>query len=124
LSLDVTPAPGKTEIWRIEVGSPKQLLSVKLTRDMLAVGATVVIEGLLAKDGSKKAAGTSLTMPGHTTTFLLMAQIRKPNAPVNDPLARATPYFFAAVAPLLVLLIGLLVLRRQQALGAPGAKAE
>jgi len=53
--LDVTDAGGKMSIWDLELASPNTLQREGWTRKSLKVGDMVVVNGYLAKDGTKLA---------------------------------------------------------------------
>jgi hypothetical protein len=70
IHIDVKGADGKTEEWMIEGGTPNTLLRRGLSRDSLKPGATIVVDGYQAKDGSLRANGRDLTFPDGRKLFL------------------------------------------------------
>jgi hypothetical protein len=65
LYIDVRdPATGKVSNWATELDGPNQLMRRGWTRDTLKVGMVVTVEGFLARDGSNKANGKTLTVDG------------------------------------------------------------
>ena len=62
--IDVKDNSGKVDNWMIEGGSPNGLLRAGWTRNSLKPGMEVNVEGYLAKDGSKIANMTVVTMAG------------------------------------------------------------
>jgi Family of unknown function (DUF6152) len=60
--LDVKDDGGNVSNWALEMGPPTLLQRAGWTRTTMKVGDEVVIEGLLAKDGSKQANARSVTM--------------------------------------------------------------
>ena len=68
--IDVTGAGGKVERWAIEAGTPNVLFRRGFTKESLASGTKIVVEGYRAKDGSRRANGRSLTLPDGRTLFV------------------------------------------------------
>jgi hypothetical protein len=60
--LDVTDEAGNIANWSLEMGPPNGLERSGWTRNTMKVGDEVVVEGTLAKDGSKQANARSVTM--------------------------------------------------------------
>ena len=60
--LDVKDPEGTVVPWMIEGGSPNQLIKGGVTKNTLAIGTELVIEGYQAKDGSNKAVGRNLLL--------------------------------------------------------------
>jgi hypothetical protein len=60
--LDVTDDSGNTANWALEMGPPNGLERSGWTRNTMKVGDEVIVEGTLAKDGSKQANARSVTM--------------------------------------------------------------
>jgi len=64
--VDVKDADGKVTNWAFSGGAPGQLMRRGVTRDVIQPGMTVVVQGMLAKDGSHNAFGSSVTFAdGH-----------------------------------------------------------
>jgi hypothetical protein len=61
---------GRKEAWAIEAGTPNVLFRRGFTKDALKPGTALVIDGYRAKDGSHRANGRNLTLPGGQTLFL------------------------------------------------------
>ena len=53
--IDVKDASGAVSSWELELGSPNTLIRYGVKRDSMKVGDQVIVEGYLAKDGSKNA---------------------------------------------------------------------
>ncbi len=68
--LDVKGPDGAVVPWLIEGGSPNQLIRLGLTKNSLAVGTELVIEGYLAKDGTNKGVGRNFTFTDGRRLFL------------------------------------------------------
>ena len=68
--IDVKGPDGKVVSWMIEGGSPNQLIRLGVTKKTLAIGTEFIIEGYLAKDGTNKGVGRSLTFADGKKLFL------------------------------------------------------
>ena len=120
------PTPdGQVTHWRVEAGGPAALAENGVSRDSLAIGVAVTVNGLRAKNGTSKAWGSDITFADGETRQLSDARAM----PVKDlgpasPLAKLMsslpflPYLVAA-APVLVLLAGVLVLRLRRRRSVP-----
>ena len=64
LGIDVAERGGGVTSWEVELASPIDLKKAGWTSNAIAVGETVTVEGILARDGSKLAAGKALILPG------------------------------------------------------------
>jgi hypothetical protein len=60
--IDVTDEAGKITNWALEMGPPAGLQKSGWTRNTMKVGDEVIVNGSLAKDGSKQANARSVTM--------------------------------------------------------------
>src|SRR3984885_3808463 len=60
--IDVEDEGGKVTNWALEMGPPNGLQRAGWTRNTMKVGDEVVVDGSLAKDGSKQANARSVTM--------------------------------------------------------------
>jgi DNA/RNA endonuclease YhcR with UshA esterase domain len=60
--LDIKDESGNITNWALEMGPPTLLQKTGWTRNTMKVGDEVVVEGTLAKDGSKQANARSVTM--------------------------------------------------------------
>jgi hypothetical protein len=60
--VDVKDDSGTVSNWELELGSPNGLMRKGWTRNSLKPGDNVVIEGYLAKDGSKLANARNVTL--------------------------------------------------------------
>lgn len=70
IHIDVKGEDGKIEKWMIEGGTPNTLLRRGFTKNSLLPGTDIVVDGYQAKDGSLKANGRDLTLPGGRKLFL------------------------------------------------------
>ena len=68
--LDVKGPDGQVVSWLIEGGSPNQLIRLGVTKNTLSVGAELLIEGYLAKDGTNKGVGRNFTFADGRRLFL------------------------------------------------------
>ena len=70
IHLDVKNDDGTVVSWMIEAGSPNVLLRRGFTKTTVAPGTQVVVDGYQSKDGSMKANGRDITLPGGRKLFL------------------------------------------------------
>jgi hypothetical protein len=70
LHVDVKQPDGTIVNWAIEAGTPNVLFRRGFTKETLLPGIEVVIDGYQAKDGSHRANGRDLTLPGGQQLFL------------------------------------------------------
>jgi hypothetical protein len=70
LHVDVKQPDGTVVNWAIEAGTPNVLFRRGFTKETLLPGIEVVIDGYQAKDGSHRANGRDLTLPGGRQLFL------------------------------------------------------
>jgi hypothetical protein len=68
--IDVKGPDGKVVSWMIEGGSPNQLIRLGVTKNSLAVGEELTVEGYLARDGTTKAVGRNFTLADGRRLFL------------------------------------------------------
>jgi uncharacterized protein DUF6152 len=68
--MDVKKPDGSVEEWMIEAGTPNTLIRRGFTKESLAPGTEVVVDGYQSKDGSNRANGRDLTLPNGQTLFL------------------------------------------------------
>ena len=61
--LDVKNADGSVTNWAFSGGAPGQLMRRGITKDLLKIGAEVVVEGFRAKDASNNGFGQKVTFP-------------------------------------------------------------
>ena len=67
---DVKDESGTVVEWMIEGGSPNQLMKQGVTKNTLAVGTEMVIEGYQAKDATNKGVGRNLVLADGRRLFL------------------------------------------------------
>ena len=68
--IDVKEPDGKVVNWAIEGGTPNTLFRMGITKDSLAAGTEVLVDGYQARDGSHKANGRDVTLPDGRKVFL------------------------------------------------------
>jgi hypothetical protein len=77
--LDVTDEAGNINNWSLEMGPPNGLERSGWTRNTMKVGDEVIVEGTLAKDGSKQANARSVTMASTGKKLGAASSERAPN---------------------------------------------
>jgi hypothetical protein len=71
IHLEVTRPDGAKEEWMVEGGSPNSLLRRGVTKEALAVGTVIVVDGYQARDHSlRRANGRNITYPDGRKLFL------------------------------------------------------
>ena len=70
IHVEVTNDDGTTQVWMVEGGTPNTLLRRGLTRDTIAIGAVVVVDGYQSKDRSARANGRDVTFEDGSKFFL------------------------------------------------------
>jgi len=70
IHVDVKGDDGKMVKWMVEGGSPNALYRRGVTKDSLAIGTEVLVEGFLAKSGENKANGANVTLTDGRKLFL------------------------------------------------------
>lgn len=60
--IDVTDEKGNITNWGLEMGPPNGLERAGWTKNTIQIGTEVIVEGTLAKDGSKQANARSVTL--------------------------------------------------------------
>jgi hypothetical protein len=67
---DVKDESGTMVPWMIEGGSPNQLIKQGVTKNTLATGTEIIIEGYQAKDGTNKGVGRNLVLADGRRLFI------------------------------------------------------
>ncbi len=75
--LDVRNPDGTVTGWAFSGGAPGQLMRRGITKDLLKVGATVVVEGFRAKDGTNNGFGSRITYPDGRNVLTATPQDRQ-----------------------------------------------
>ncbi len=70
IHVDVKQPDGSVETWMVEGGTPNTLYRHGLTKNSLAIGTAVVVDGYQSKDGSRKANGRDLTLADGRKLFM------------------------------------------------------
>ena len=68
--IEVKQPDGSLQKWMIEAGSPAALFRRGFSKDIIKTGMQLQIEGYAAKDGSRRANGRDMTLPGGKTLFM------------------------------------------------------
>ena len=68
--LDIEDDDGTVVTWLIEGGSPNELIRNGVTKNTLAIGTELSVEGYQAKDGTSKAVGRNFTLANGGRMFL------------------------------------------------------
>jgi hypothetical protein len=68
--LDIEEGDGSVITWRIEGGSPNELIRNGVTKNTLAIGTVLTVEGYHAKDGTPKGVGRNFQLEGGDRLFL------------------------------------------------------
>lgn len=69
---------GRTAVWGFSGAPPGMLARRGIRREALKIGATIVVEGFLARDGSSNASGGRVTFPDGRQVFTASAEDRLP----------------------------------------------
>ena len=70
IHIDVKGPDGSVTNWAIEGGTPNTLFRLGVTKDSLAIGAELIVDGYQAKDGSNKANGRDITFADGRKVFI------------------------------------------------------
>jgi hypothetical protein len=70
IHIDVKGPDGKVVPWAIEGGSPNTLYRLGFTKESLAPGTEILVDGFQAKDLSNEAVGRNITLPNGQKLFL------------------------------------------------------
>ena len=68
--MDVEDDDGRTVRWMIEGGSPNELIRNGVTKNTLAIGTELTVEGYYAKDGTPKGVGRNFLLADGERLFL------------------------------------------------------
>src|SRR5262249_12335449 len=60
--IDVKKSDGAVENWAVEAGPPGTLIRAGFTKESLALGTVIVVNGYRAKDGAMRANGRDITL--------------------------------------------------------------
>jgi hypothetical protein len=70
IHIAVKNADGTSTEWMVEGGTPNTLFRRGVTKDSLAVGTEIVVDGYQAKDGTNRANGRDITFADGRKLFL------------------------------------------------------
>lgn len=68
--IDVKGPDGKVTTWKVEGGSPNQLIRLGVTKQTLPIGTEILVDAYQAKDGTMKAVGRDFVLPDGKRLFL------------------------------------------------------
>jgi uncharacterized protein DUF6152 len=85
IHLDVKNSDGTVTSWMIEGGTPNTLLRRGFTKNSLKAGTELTVEGYRAKDGTNRANGRDLILPGGQRLFLGSAGTGAPDDGKEPP---------------------------------------
>ncbi|MDP6579334.1 MAG: DUF6152 family protein [Vicinamibacterales bacterium] len=68
--LEIKDDAGTVVTWMIEGGSPNELIRNGVTKNTLAIGTVLTVEGYHAKDGTPKGVGRNFELEGGDRLFL------------------------------------------------------
>src|SRR5712691_9172990 len=68
--VDVKKTDGTVDNWAVEAGPPGTLIRAGFTRDSLAAGTVIKVNGYRAKDGALRANGRDITLPDGRLLFV------------------------------------------------------
>jgi hypothetical protein len=80
--IDVKKPDGSVESWAVEAGPPGTLVRAGFTKESLAAGTVIKVNGYRAKDGALRANGRDITLPDGR---LLFVGGSSPGAPKDFP---------------------------------------
>jgi hypothetical protein len=70
IHVDVKDTDGKVTSWMVEAGTPNTLFRRGFSKNSLAVGTEILVDGYQSKDGSNRANGRDVTFPDGRKLFL------------------------------------------------------
>ena len=80
--VDVKKPDGNVENWAVEAGPPGTLIRAGFTKESLAPGTVILVNGYRAKDGALRANGRDITLPDGRSLFVGGSS---PDAPRDFP---------------------------------------
>jgi len=81
IHVDVKNPDGTVSSWMCEAGTPNTLFRRGFTKESLAIGTEVVVDGYQAKDGTHRMNGRNVTLPDGKVLFLGSTGTGAPNDP-------------------------------------------
>ncbi|HEY1758177.1 MAG TPA: DUF6152 family protein [Bryobacteraceae bacterium] len=78
--LDAKGDDGMVTHWAFSGGAPGQLMRRGITKSAIQIGATVVVRGFRAKDGSNNGSGGTVTFPDGRMVFTAAAEDKLPES--------------------------------------------
>jgi Family of unknown function (DUF6152) len=68
--IDVKSPDGVVDNWAVEAGPPGTLIRAGFTKESLAPGTVIIVNGYRAKDGALRANGRDITLPDGRLLFV------------------------------------------------------
>ena len=75
--IGVKDKDGKVYTWKVEGGSPNQLIRMGVTKQTVPIGTELVVDAYQAKDGTEKAVGRVFVLPDGRRLFLGGSAVKK-----------------------------------------------
>src|SRR5688572_11728385 len=93
--VDAKDDQGKVANWKVEMGSPSELMKAGWTQSSMKIGDQVTFDGWRARDGSNLANAESVTLPGGAkmvaaSSFHLGPQDQRARSETGEPQAIGT----------------------------------
>jgi hypothetical protein len=70
IHVEIAKEGGGSEVWMVEGGTPNTLLRRGITKNSLAIGTEVIVDGYQSKDRSTRANGRDITFPDGRKLFM------------------------------------------------------
>ena len=70
IHVEIPKEGGGSEVWMVEGGTPNTLLRRGITKQTLAIGTDVIVDGYQSKDRSNRANGRDITFPDGRKLFM------------------------------------------------------
>lgn len=81
IHIEVKKPEGTVESWAVEAGTPAVLFRRGFTKQLLAPGTEIVVDGYQAKDASQRMNGRDLRLPDGRSLFVGSSGTGAPNDP-------------------------------------------
>ena len=85
IHIDVKADDGNVTTWMIEAGTPNTLFRRGFTKQSLAIGTEILVDGYQSKDGSNRANGRDVTFTDGRKLFLGSSGTGAPYDPGPEP---------------------------------------
>jgi len=81
IHIEVKKPEGTVESWAVEAGTPAVLFRRGFTKQLLAPGAEILVDGYRSKDGSQRMNGRDLRLPDGRSLFVGSSGTGAPSDP-------------------------------------------